>query len=330
MPEISVIVPVYKVEPYIRRCVDSILSQTFTDFELILVDDGSPDNSGVICDEFTEKDSRVRVIHKENGGVSSARNAGIDAARGNWITFVDSDDYVTEQYLEDLYEPEFDMTVVGHQHIVDYRDTSESKQLNLSKTDFLDMRSFSEIIEHSGKYWLMFCWGKLYRKQLMLENKICFDKSLTIGEDYVFVITYLSFVTSLKMTEHLSYIHMDYGTGTLSKTFNISFFESMLLSEKKVKEMLIDKLGDHNISKTEDEIINIFTGSICPIINDHHMSFTEKYKTLQYIFKSKYFLKGISDMDKYFAGTSPKYRVLLKTKIPLLVLCSLTFFTGKR
>ncbi|OOL43593.1 glycosyl transferase family 2, partial [Enterococcus faecium] len=98
------IVPVYKVEKYLRKCVDSILAQTFTDFEVILVDDGSPDNSGKICDEYAEKDNRVRVIHKENGGLSSARNAGIDVARGKYLGFVDSDDYIDEDMYEILYE----------------------------------------------------------------------------------------------------------------------------------------------------------------------------------------------------------------------------------
>lgn len=106
MPAISVIVPVYKVEPYLRRCVDSILGQTFTDFELILVDDGSPDNCPAICDEYAAKDSRVHVIHQENGGLSSARNAGIDWAFANsdsqWLTFIDSDDWIHPQYLEIL------------------------------------------------------------------------------------------------------------------------------------------------------------------------------------------------------------------------------------
>lgn len=92
MPRLSIIVPVYKVEQYIHKCVDSILNQTFTDFELILVDDGSPDNCGKICDEYVQKDRRVRVIHKENGGLSDARNFGIDAAKGTIIGFVDSDD----------------------------------------------------------------------------------------------------------------------------------------------------------------------------------------------------------------------------------------------
>lgn len=107
MPQISVIVPVYKVEKYIKRCVDSILAQTFTDFELILVDDGSPDNCGDICDEYAIKDNRVTVIHQKNGGLSAARNAGIDWVFANsdseWISFIDSDDWVHEKYLEALF-----------------------------------------------------------------------------------------------------------------------------------------------------------------------------------------------------------------------------------
>ncbi len=106
MSTVSIIVPVYKVEPYLRRCVDSILAQTFTDFELILVDDGSPDNCPAICDEYVEKDDRVHVIHQENGGLSAARNAGIDWAFANsnsqWLNFVDSDDWVHPEYLERL------------------------------------------------------------------------------------------------------------------------------------------------------------------------------------------------------------------------------------
>ena len=104
---ISVIVPVYNVEKYLNRCIDSILAQTFTDFELILVDDGSPDNCGKICDEYAAKDSRIHVIHKANGGLSDARNAGIDWAFANsnseWVTFMDSDDWIPDNYLFELY-----------------------------------------------------------------------------------------------------------------------------------------------------------------------------------------------------------------------------------
>lgn len=107
MPTVSVIVPVYKVEPYLHRCVDSILEQTFSDFELILVDDGSPDNCGAICDEYAAKDSRVHVIHQQNGGLSAARNTGIERALANgsqWLAFVDSDDEISPYYLSRMYE----------------------------------------------------------------------------------------------------------------------------------------------------------------------------------------------------------------------------------
>ena len=104
MAEVSIIVPVYQVEKYIRQCVDSILAQTFTDFELILVDDGSKDQSGQICDEYAGRDRRVRVIHKENGGLSDARNKGMDQAVGNYFMFIDSDDYTAPTMIECLYK----------------------------------------------------------------------------------------------------------------------------------------------------------------------------------------------------------------------------------
>ncbi len=104
MPKISVIVPVYKVESYLDRCVESILAQTFGDFELILVDDGSPDNCPALCDAWAQRDSRIKVIHKENGGLSDARNVGFAASEGQWITFIDSDDYAHPKMLQALYD----------------------------------------------------------------------------------------------------------------------------------------------------------------------------------------------------------------------------------
>ena len=103
-PLLSIIVPVYDVENYLQKCIDSILAQTFTDFELILVDDGSPDNCPALCDAAAAKDARIRVLHQKNGGLSAARNAGLDVARGEWIGFVDSDDYIAPEMYEILYK----------------------------------------------------------------------------------------------------------------------------------------------------------------------------------------------------------------------------------
>lgn len=132
MPRLSVIVPVYKVEKYIHKCVDSILNQTFSDFELILVDDGSPDNCGRICDEYAAKDSRVRVIHKKNGGLSDARNFGIDAAQGEVLSFIDSDDWI---------EP------VTYEKVINYLD---SNCLDIVHFDVCEVKNGKEYVSYHG------------------------------------------------------------------------------------------------------------------------------------------------------------------------------------
>ena len=100
---ISIIVPVYNVEKYVAECIESIIKQTYQNLEILLIDDGSTDNSGKICDKYAEKDKRIKIIHKENGGVSSARNLGLDLAQGEYIAFIDSDDFVSNKYIESLY-----------------------------------------------------------------------------------------------------------------------------------------------------------------------------------------------------------------------------------
>ena len=128
MKKISVIVPVYKTESYLKKCVDSILASTYENIEVILVDDGSPDNSGAICDGYAEKDTRVRVIHKENGGLSSARNAGLDIATGDYITFVDSDDYIASDIYEKLLGCLCDGTSLVKMVICPVDDSGEKKE----------------------------------------------------------------------------------------------------------------------------------------------------------------------------------------------------------
>ena len=163
---ISVVVPVYKVEKYLNRCVDSILNQTFTDFELILVDDGSPDNCGKICDDYAKRDNRVNVIHKQNGGLSEARNYGIEWALKNsnseWITFIDSDDWVHPLFLELLLDAVVKNNV--NLGICDYLSTKadelEEKEINnrvelFSTEDFWTQYDGNSIV----------AWGKIYKKQ---------------------------------------------------------------------------------------------------------------------------------------------------------------------
>lgn len=169
MPLISVIVPVYKVEPYLRRCVDSILGQTFIDFEIILVDDGSPDGCPAICDEYAKKDSRVHVIHQKNGGLSAARNAGIDWAFANsdsqWLSFVDSDDWIHPEMLERLLnaaqEYKVSVSVCGYA-----RTEGEESEIRREELSPQMWNTEGFFVEHNTN--AVVAWGKMYRKA-------CFD-----------------------------------------------------------------------------------------------------------------------------------------------------------
>lgn len=173
---ISVIVPVYNVEPYLRRCIDSILAQTYTDFELILVDDGSTDNCGVICDEYAIKDSRIRVFHQENAGVSAARNTGISAVRGDYIAFVDSDDWVVPTYLNRLYmqliEHDADISVCGMQYFLSDTDLMDIKPHEKADSIITTGRDACLGIYRMDNTIQIVLWGKLYKRNLF--NSICF------------------------------------------------------------------------------------------------------------------------------------------------------------
>lgn len=178
MPQISVIVPVYKVEKYINRCVDSILAQTLTDFELILVDDGSPDNCGTICDEYAAKDSRIHVIHQKNGGLSAARNAGIDWAftysDSEWLSFVDSDDWVHPRYLEMLFQGV--MKYSSDISICNFEKCNQEqpyRNVNSVCPEEVDVETFyrEKVVTATT------AWGKLYRKKLFQDMRYPLGKN---------------------------------------------------------------------------------------------------------------------------------------------------------
>ena len=166
---ISVVVPVYKVEDYLRRCVDSVLAQTYRDFELILVDDGSPDRCGQICDEYAARDGRIKVVHQENGGLSAARNAGLDVAQGEYVAFVDSDDYCHPEMLKVLYEKivqyNADVAVSGFKTVdlkgkeIDFKPYLPEKEEIINGKDALKRL----VMEGSLR---SVAWNKLYKRAL--------------------------------------------------------------------------------------------------------------------------------------------------------------------
>lgn len=168
-PLLSIIVPVYKVENYLPKCIDSILAQTFTDFELILVEDGSPDNCPALCDAAAEKDARVRVIHQKNGGLSAARNAGLDAARGAWVGFVDSDDYIAPEMYEVLYQAV--QSTGADLALCDYAEVDEAgtpcPQMHVSLSG--GELTGQELLKRASGLMVQLAWNKLYRRAIFTQ-----------------------------------------------------------------------------------------------------------------------------------------------------------------
>lgn len=191
---VSIIVPAYNCIKSLECCVGSIRQQTYTNFELILVDDGSTDSSGKLCDKFAAKDDRIRVIHKPNGGVSSARNVGIDAATGEYITFCDSDDYLEPDYLETLVQTAKTNPDCGHiwccfQTVTGYqKENAVPNYLSAESVLHYTLNGYMTLHD----MWLDTCpWNKLYTAKIIKESGLYFSEDLSLGEDWLFNLAYI-------------------------------------------------------------------------------------------------------------------------------------------
>lgn len=240
MAKISVIVPVYNVEKYIHRCVDSILAQTFTDYELILVDDGSPDNCGKICDEYAGKDSRIHVIHKENGGLSDARNAGIDWAFANsdseWITFIDSDDWVHHKYLEALYTGATKYAcLISSMQLTKVKSDIDSNEYVNQRVE-ISVESMEDVYTLFGKQVACYAPGRLYRKALWIDVR--FPKSKK-WEDVSTIYKVILKVEQIAFVHNDFYYYFFNNTGITCSEWTPSHFEEFKAYERQIKDKRI-------------------------------------------------------------------------------------------
>ena len=203
-PLVSVIIPVYKVpEEWLHRCIKSAVNQTLKEIEIILVDDGSPDNCGLICDEYAAKDNRIKVIHKENGGVSSARNIGLDNATGKYIMFADADDRIEQNAADILLSyresTKADLVVCGY-----YRD-DEKVYYKGKSVKFLPKITAAQAIAGKYKYVLVYLWNKLFSKEIIDNAKIRFDETIAICEDSLFCQKYVANCNKIVCVNELLY-----------------------------------------------------------------------------------------------------------------------------
>ena len=231
---VSVIVPVYKAEGFIVKCIESILSQTYGDLELILVDDGSPDRSGEICDGYAAKDKRIRVLHTENRGVSNARNTGLDNATGEYVFFVDSDDWLSSRYIENLLPKHGEDLVHGGYIRIVNGEESGKVFFPAHTTDRSQWRDHFE--EQWSKGALMAPWGNSFKRAIIEQHRIRFSTDLDIAEDMIFNLTYLLHCEQVRYIEQCDYFYQtDNGNSLMNRHHDCRTRGLMMATQTKEK-----------------------------------------------------------------------------------------------
>lgn len=246
-PIVSIVMPVYKAEEFLRKNIDSIVNQSYKDWECIMIDDGSPDNSGQICDEATKRDSRFIVIHQANKGVSAARNRGIEAAVGEYLMFVDSDDFLPPNALVDRIDGIQDYDLLSTQF---YR--FENNEINSVKFKTKELSpngtfvaSAEEVImdlfvDHRWNY-QGYLWDKLFLRDIINQNGLRFDEKLSYNEDRLFIYYYLRCCEKVKFSNRFTYsyiIHADSKMGQLENKNNVQDAVTELDALYKMKDQL--------------------------------------------------------------------------------------------
>ena len=312
MPKYSVIVPVYKVEAVLPRCIESILNQTITDFELILVDDGSPDGSGAICDAYAERDSRIRVIHQQNGGVSRARNAGLDAAKGEYIVFVDSDDYVDTTYLQEFGENPSDLTISGYR--IEGYGYSEAVIRQYEPTDIqnMDKNDFTWMFERGM---LNYACTKCFKTEIIRKHALKFHENMKLSEDTLFTLQYAMHCRSVYSMLTPGYHYVKYEHETL--TGIASPFE-LIRKLESANEIIYSEIQGYLQKEAKATVARRISLLYKNILAESLDPKTRSTRFIYCLFRQKWLRKSLDHVDTIYADEDPKYRALLKTKSPTL------------
>lgn len=342
IPLVSVIVPIYNVEKYIHRCIDTLINQTLKEIEIILVDDGSPDKCGEIIDGYAKQYTNIVVVHKENGGLSDARNAGLAIANGQYIGFVDPDDYIEQDMFEKMYHAantnKSDLVFCGYNEIF-------SSILTEKRTfEFVsDYKKVSDILKaciegHIGAY----AWNKIYKNSIIKDNAIAFPKGINVVEDQVFFFKYIQFVKQFSVVPNCLYNYIRNGESICAKYHNrqlefykigfsalesaINYFgddieKSLYIQNKvnmlntllRVLDMQSSTRNKASISARYNELCKLISDpDLLKLISDYGDKLTEKtaIKKIKYINSGKkkslfiyqFFRMRIIERIKYYIG----------------------------
>lgn len=289
----SIIVPIYNVEKYLRCCVDSVLAENFSDYEMILVDDGSPDGCGKICDEYADKYPHIKVIHKENGGLSDARNAGIRAAKGDYLIFLDSDDYWADTNrsknagggilfdLQQLADKKVDLIL--HPSSFNYRDIP--KGADFSDNDFV--RHFETLVE--GRYYIANAWTKIVRREIIIKNNLFFPKGY-IHEDFPYSLQLARFIKTFVFYDNPFYQYRVLG-GSISHNIKYKNFSDVLTHLDRGVDFLVEnknspiygglqKFVFDNIGYLRSILVRLYFSKNIILIYRKYFSFKEKCRKI--------------------------------------------------
>ncbi len=319
MSRVSIVVPVYNVERYLSQCIESLLSQTIKDFEILLIDDGSQDNSGLICDEYAKKDSRVRVCHKRNGGVSAARNTGIDMATGQYIMFCDSDDYADVKWCEELLkhiEENPNSWCFCGCNVVDANGEMLQHNCVFQESTYMTMPISNYWDTYKTNYSALL-WIRIFETSIIKEHGLRFDEKMSLSEDVLFNLEYGAYcdkfaVVNLPLYNHRMYLNneIEHLDGKIPK--------EMFYTNKRIYTAKRLFITEENSKEFETDMFYRFIGDMKAIARDTNISNKVKLKKLKEILYSREFGSAMKFADT--RKESKKFLILLKFKMAKFLL----------
>lgn len=290
---VSIIVPVYNASATLQKCVDSILQQSFKDFEVLLIDDGSSDNSDKICNEYIQKDKRVRVFHKINDGVSSARNCGLQHVCGKWIVFVDSDDWLEKDFLLNLMKyADYQFIVGGFKRFGEKSDEAKpkvSQRINVKK----DLTLLFESTLDKFIFW--YVWGKLFRKDIIEEYHIKFYENMKYNEDNCFVLEYMSHIDNFMYVSTSEYIHLFENKRAKKYKMNFVQFKEHISQQEKSFLQLEKKTQTRFVLVRQNVHRRFFDSLVYYLLSDtNNISYQSELKQFKEFDTNHFFLNEVS------------------------------------
>lgn len=309
--KISVVVPVYNAEKSLNYCIQSIINQTYVDFEVLLIDDGSTDMSGCICDKYASENKNITAVHIENGGVSKARNIGIDLAKGEYICFVDSDDYISIEYLNELVKTKnqyniYDNIWCGFYTSSDYNQTDLKIYLADDNTSFSFFER-NEIMILQNKWLSQMPWNKLFSVKIIKDNNIRFPENLSLGEDLLFNLKYLDCTNGQIVVINKP---LNFYVRSGNESLDNKYYPNLLEIYDRINDNLFNYLRKWDCDSAQLVMFynSCFFGYEKVMRNTFHKkSITQnKYRFNRRIMKSKKFKMAYNNSDCYI---HPLYRV---------------------